>query len=755
MLAYVLAAAFATGAAPATAESAIVLYDLTPLRTLDLAGAAARRDLWDTCHLAAALQGLANRDAPRLYFHWIDPADRYWLMWLRGPGRWLAGRGIEEVTSLDALLARFRSFYRGVVLYAEEPHCLSNLASTIAGAENLLPVRKDERPGALYTRIVAGGARLPVIVDLTRQSFPAVSGSPKCDPYLWAKDRVLASGACDPAYLAYYIDTYWLRDPFTGNHENHTLSNHDFFIGKKAFFFDLHPWDDEPPNDEPAQKPGTDAATLKTILRAAYNGTGGRTIIHAGGFVPWAWKYCNHVPGASAHEPVPSEWRYAEILSCYNAIMDADALGPCAMANASFFTHFPLEKRYAQAPPPGDAELARAGLLSADGLVAPGGYVCFYVGDYDSAAWLYREFPRCWNDPARGTVALGWALNPNLERRAPMALAFARETASPLDVFTAGDSGAGYLNPGGLQEPRAHSGLPSGIKVWEEFCRPFYARWDLRVTGFIIDGYSPAMREETWDAYARFSAGGIGGQKMAPQGIYKGMPFIRVADAAASPEAAAAGLAATINPEQRSFFYLRTILKTASWHAKVQELLAKAQPCARIVDPHTFFALLARYERDKARYPRPAWGKPAVAWTPDRADGLRFFPFADGPFAIETQAGRKAAVARAEGAIRYVYAAVHDGFGRGEPETLTVRVTYLDTPGGRFSIHYNSPVEPYASTGWTALAGTGQWKDAAIVLRDALFANGQNGGADLRLCIAGGVLAVARIAIEPALKNQD
>jgi len=271
----------------------------------------------------------------------------------------------------------------------------------------------------------------------------------------------------------------------------------------------------------------------------------------------------------------------------------------------------------------------------------------------------------------------------------------------------------------------------------------------LRVTGFIIDGYSPAMKEEVWDAYARFSPGGIGGQKMARQGIYKGMPFIRVADASQSPEEVAAGLAATISPEQRSFFYLRTILKTASWHAQVQELLAKAEPCARVVDPHTFFALLARYERDKARYPRPSWPKPAVRWTPDSADGLRLFPFADGPFAMETLAGRAAAVARAEGAIRYLYAAVHDGFGSGRPETLVARVTYLDTPGGRFTIHYNRPAEPYASGAWITLAGSGQWKEAAIVLKDAFFANEQNGGADLRFCIAGGVLAVARIAIEP------
>lgn len=35
-------------------------------------------------------------------------------------------------------------------------------------------------------------------------------------------------------------------------------TNHDFFIGNKAFFFDLSIWDDETPNDDPHQPLGTD-----------------------------------------------------------------------------------------------------------------------------------------------------------------------------------------------------------------------------------------------------------------------------------------------------------------------------------------------------------------------------------------------------------------------------------------------------------------------------------------------------------------
>ena len=44
------------------------------------------------------------------------------------------------------------------------------------------------------------------------------------------------------------------------------------------------------------------------------------------------------------HDPVSTEWKQVEILSNFNAWLDADALGLGAMANASFFAHFPLQR---------------------------------------------------------------------------------------------------------------------------------------------------------------------------------------------------------------------------------------------------------------------------------------------------------------------------------------------------------------------------------------------------------------------------
>lgn len=48
----------------------------------------------------------------------------------------------------------------------------------------------------------------------------------------------------------------------------------------------------------------------------------------------------------------------------------------------------------------------------------------FYVGDYDSSAWIYSQLLQNYNDSARGGVPLGWAVNPNLKERFPVIFKF-------------------------------------------------------------------------------------------------------------------------------------------------------------------------------------------------------------------------------------------------------------------------------------------------------------------------------------------
>ncbi len=604
----------------------IVLFDLTYLFHLDLNDERQRRRFWDESHLVAALEGLVNRDRPRLFIRYVTEPDDFWWEQMTQPGGWLAKREIVRIGSLDELLKRFQSFYHGAVVWDERVPATASLASTIAGCDDLLPLRFDSRSDSLYRRLTAApdamfvnvrllradGARLFTGTGMIPGTSVSSSGSAKCDAYLWLIENYVRTGKANPLCLGYYLDAFWLNCWKASQPENNTLCNQDFVIARRGVVFDLGVWDDEVPVDDPQQRPGTDPDTLKKLLRAAYERFHGNGVIHVAGFVPWAYKYTSaRSPDWSAggtHDGVPTEWHYAEILSCFNAYMDADALGLGAMANASFYQHYPLATRYPQNPKPNRATLTARGLLDARGKIVPRIYVSIYVGDYDSAAWLYRMLPAMWRDPARGSTPLSWAFNPNLGERFPLGMAWAREHRTTNDWFVAGDSGAGYLNPGDLTPPRRFSGLPSGLEVWEKHCEQFYKQWDISLTGFIIDGYAPKLTSTGLDAYARFSPDGIVNYQTNYQGVYKGMPYLPMcADLDGSPAEAARAIRKQTRDSSQHFFVFRSILKTPAWHAGVeQELRRLAGDEIKVVDLYSLMWLVREYETDASVRSEPA-----------------------------------------------------------------------------------------------------------------------------------------------------
>ncbi len=598
-----------------TVTGTVLLYDLTHLHRIDVSDPVARRRAWDELHLVTALQGIVNRSAPRLYLLFVGEdakgaTDRYWLEHLRQPGEWLHRAQMEKVNDLLELVRRFRRSFRGLVVWDERVPATALVASTAAGVDNLLPVRYDPDPDSLYSRLTRGKEALPVRVSLIKQggeplftgkgsmgplALPS-TGSAKCDALMWAVGTYLRRGKCNPGLLGYYSDASWLTGRVKLPIERTMLCNHDYFIARKGFFFDLSPWDDGKPIDDPEQPQGTDVRTLRAILSASYDLTGGG-MTHIGGFVPWDFKYTEAV--GEPHGAVESEWRFVEIASCFNAYLDADAPALGAMANASFFMHYPLEKRYLQKHPALD-DLKREGYVLADGRVAPYSFAAFYVGDYDSTAWFYRIVPRLWGDPLHGKIPLAWAFNPNLAHRFPVGMHFVRHNATPNDYFIAGDNGAGYLNPGYLSPPRPHSGLPDGWKAWEEHCQREYSKWDIRITGFIIDGNAPGLDEKGLDAYSRFSPDGIAAIKIADQGLHREMPCLRMRDdlpgvgGLQMPQALNV-VGSRLTGEKPQFLLFRTILWTPSHLMELKRAVEERYPGTKVVHTGVLFALLKQH----------------------------------------------------------------------------------------------------------------------------------------------------------------
>lgn len=586
-------------------------FDARLLRQLDLSSPANAETVWDTLHLLAALQGLANRGGPRFYLFYCNEyeidTDQFWFDWFCGEDGWLRKTKIRPLTDVADAISTFRDAFDGLVVYDPNVPATSNLASTAAGAERLLPVRWDPSSTSLFTLLTAS-LNLPVKLWLVRPDgtpkfsgsgaipdfFIPSSGSAKVDAYLWAAQRWLKTRACRAGAAAYYLDAWWLRHPLNAGPEMHTLSNHDWFIARQAFFFDLSPWGDETPVDDLHQPLGADKSCLLSILRDLYDCAAGG-IVKIGGFPPWPFKYTTY-DHAGKHDGVPTEWEFIRLISQFNAYAEADAAGLGAMANASFYQHYPLQAPYLQPnQKPSLSDWKSGGHVGADGRVAKKFFVGHYVGDYDGPSWLYKAVPKFFQDPERGEVPLGWAFDPNLADRAPQALAYAYRHATSNDFFIAGDSGAGYLNPRGLIQ-RPDSGLPDGLATWQEYCQGYFENWGMTITGFILEGASGPSLEAEYAAYRLFSPDGLGTHFEKRPAVIAGVPTCPEQDLPATAEEAAREIArmAAMHTGRPAFLWARATLKSPRWYADVSRALRQHFPHApvEIVGPYTFFGLI-------------------------------------------------------------------------------------------------------------------------------------------------------------------
>jgi hypothetical protein len=118
------------GSPPATGGSPerIRVFDARCLRTLDLRNPSQAAKVWDTMHTLAAVQGLANREAPRLYVIYCAgfgvETDQFWLDWLRGEDGWLKHSEVVPVTSPEEVVRTFRSYIKGLVILLKNPSAI-------------------------------------------------------------------------------------------------------------------------------------------------------------------------------------------------------------------------------------------------------------------------------------------------------------------------------------------------------------------------------------------------------------------------------------------------------------------------------------------------------------------------------------------------------------------------------------------------------------------------------------------------------
>jgi hypothetical protein len=538
------------------------------LYTLSKDGAAAS---YDEALAVATLQGIINRDAPLVYVvSSRNPRPRYWLDLLSKDGRWLQGRERKDV-DLDGLVKLAGSRLRGAIIWDPKVPASVNAATTIAGVEDAV---------VLSPELVEQHVRrwhLPVLHDL-RGKFDS-----KNDAYRWAIEHYLSKGLCSSHLLCLFEDSFSTR----AKGEIGYVITRDWAVKNRAFVFDLSPWGDEPPQDDPHQRLGLDLETYRMILSETLKHSAGKEMTELTGFFAFS-KYSNMTDHPSKHEGVPTEWETVWLISpynCYQNTISSDCF------NQSLHSQAP-RKPLKQNRSAGDRPLEKKA------------YICILMADYDSATPLYDFLPKHWHDPKRGKTPLAWGVNPNLLETYPDLIEYFYSTASPADTFTSDASAAGYMNPNRI---RAEF-MPLFIRHNQKF----FAEADMTIAPMVLDQDQPSPAVK--DAFQQFAPDGLAtivddmhktGGKLPPPQVWKGMPVMELindaCNAGGKPDVTAdifARAIATRGDRRPGFYLFRVVWVSPTNVADALTALRQRHPALQFeaLDPHTFFALFKKSE---------------------------------------------------------------------------------------------------------------------------------------------------------------
>lgn len=603
-------------------DGALYYFDLFDWMT---ANAAHAEEQYDIANLVCTLQGLANRDGEHIYLRFRNPDDRFpadtdseWLKYLTADGGWLADKKVVTVHSPMTLLRLFASSYQGFAAWDGAVPATVNAAATACGVENLLPVRYSTVRNSLYYYVTHAEAFAdkPVKVDLGGKFTGKgkifgteldSTGSRKNDVYLWAKAQYLDTHKVNSHLMAYHVDAHASNTVFApyGDLQNMYLSNRDYYIANRAFFFDLSPLIAQVPDDDPEQlalfggstqiTDGTsiDYATFTSIMEAQARyaeSADAAKPIDVGGFTPWHLKYTKFT-NPDAMREVDAEWETVRMFSIYNAYVNADAPSYTAMTNASVFQHYPMKDSYTQK---GNKTVTETLPTAQERGV---NYLLFYMGDYDASAWLNTTMTKLWGDSNRGKLPLCWTFALDIVKRAGHVVDMMYGTATENDYFVAGDNGVGYLNPSAFKAA-ASKDIYGDLDSWAEYNRKAYERFDIDYTGFLILDSLANVTQDIIECYAKFCKGLATNFQYAGERV-EGIETVGSVDAN-DLNADAFISHANVTPmeigSRSTFTQLRFILNTPTDVLTFYNRLTEQYPeyNFKVVDPYTFYTLLAQ-----------------------------------------------------------------------------------------------------------------------------------------------------------------
>lgn len=573
---------------------------------------------YDIANLICTLQGLVNRDAQRLFVRFTArnsfsaDTDSYWLNYLTAEGQFLADKTVVTVKSPMTLLEIFKDYYAGFAAWDRTVPATVNAVATACGVENLLPVRYSTVANSLYSYISTADAFVGKEIKVNLggkftgegkiyETELDSTGSRKNDVYLWAKAKYLDAGLVNSHMMAYHVDAYASDTVFAsyGDLQNMFLSNRDYYIANKCFFFDLSPMY-EIPDDDPDQADldltetggiTIDQTTFDAIMIAqstlAENKDATKPI-DVGGFTPWHLKYTRYT-NPSASGEVDCEWETVYRFSIYNAYINADAYGYTAMANASIYMGYPMQETYTQT-----ASKEIKGTLPTSSEQGAN-YIMFFMGDFDSSAWLNTAMISMWNDSKRGSIPLCWTFALDLHKRAGHVVDMMYATATENDYFVAGDNGAGYLNPEAYATA-ASQDVYGDLDSWANYNKTLFERFDIDYQGFLVTRKSAS--EDIIKCYSKFCDG------LASNWSYTGAAQEGITVVQSRDYTSVGDLVKAFTPKKvgdsSTFMQIRFILRSPTELYSVWEQLSSeryAEYNFKLVDPYTFYGLCEQQNR--------------------------------------------------------------------------------------------------------------------------------------------------------------
>jgi len=531
---------------------------------------------YDEAIAVASIQGIINRTAPDLYIlSGTATRPQYWLDLLSKEGRWLQGRQQAVHTDLHGLIQLGGDRIKGVVIWDDAVPATINVATTAAGVLDAVVLSPEMAAQHLPDW------NLPVLKDFLGLFTGAETGSKKNDAYRWAIREYLAKGLCSSRLVCLFEDSFNSRA--TGD-IGYGITR-DWAVKNRSFVYDLSPWGDEKPGDDPDQRLGLDLETYLIMLTEIERQSAGKHMTEISGFFDFD-KYSN-VPGhASKHDPVPTEWESVWLMSPFNCYQN------------TITSHCYNQSLHSQAP---------RQPLSQDRVAKPltienKAYICVLMADYDSSTTIYDFLPNHWHDPARGEVPLAWGINPNLLDTYPDLIAYYYSTATPADTITADASAAGYMNPNRIK--------PEHLPMFVEHNQRYFREAAMSIAPMVLDWDQPTPAVK--DAFQQFAPDGYGtiimdlhytgGVGVQPH-VWKGMPVTELINEAgnfANPAEAAELMSTAISKrgsQQPGFHLFRIVWTNPTNIIATIDKLRQQRPDLdiEVLDPHTFFSAFKKH----------------------------------------------------------------------------------------------------------------------------------------------------------------